>query len=304
MDIAIDILAGIVLLFFFLTGWRSGFLLSLLGAVRVIIAYGVSYFAGLHLGFWLGEVANRPRIVTIPMVAILTFVIITYIFHITMSNIRSNHKYQKENDTFRLSVFSRLCGSTLNLATGLFAIILLFWLGDLFMVGVTKHPIPGADQSHFGHFARRAVYEVSYLLIPKDGNESQAAATARVISDPAKGVTHLKTALSAPSMQRLMNDRKFAEALMSGDPNQIENNRSLQRLFKDRKTLQELRELGILSGNETKPELCEKLSRFGSNETIRASLQNLKDKDLLNKNEILLLIRDPDFDIIVAEVLR
>jgi len=304
MDIAIDIIASIILLFFFLTGWRNGFLISLLGAMRVIIAYGASYYAGRYVGFWLGEIANRPRIVTIPVVAGLTFVVIAFIFHITISNIRAKHQHLKEKDDFRLSGFSHLSGSAINLTAGLLSIILLFWLGDLFLVGVTNHPIPGADQSYFGQFTRRTVYEITYLMIPKDENESQVAATARVISDPAKGVSHLKTAIGANSMQQLMHDRSFAEALMSGDPNRIGQNDSLKQLFNDHETLVELRQLGVFSGKEKKSELCEKLSHFGRNENIRASLQNLKDKDLLNKEDILLLIRDPDFDAIIAEVLK
>ena len=46
------------------------------------------------------------------------------------------------------------------------------------------------------------------------------------------------------------------------------------------------------------------IRQVGSNENIRANLDNLKDKDLLNTGDILLLIRDPDFDAIVAEVLK
>ena len=84
MNYAIDIMAGIVLLFFLLAGWRKGFLLSLLGVVRVVLAYGSAYFAGRYLGYWLGGWANRPRIVTIPMMAGLAFILVTFAFHITM----------------------------------------------------------------------------------------------------------------------------------------------------------------------------------------------------------------------------
>ena len=304
MHIVIDILAAIILLFFFLSGWHKGFLLSLLGVVRVVLAYGVAYFAGRYLGFWLGEVANRPRIVMIPVIAGLTFVIITFVFHVMMSNIRARHRDKEETEDFQHPWYSRLGGSAINLTAGLFSLIFLFWLGDLFTVGVSGQSIPGADQAAFGKLARRSVYETTYLLIPKDGNESQVAAAARVISNPAKGVEHLKTVLASKSMQQLMGDRQFAKDLMSGDPDRIERNASIQQLFDDRATIEELRELGIFSGKEKKSELCERLSRFGSNENIRASLENLKDKDLLNTGEILLLIRDPDFDIIVAEVLK
>ena len=53
---------------------------------------------------------------------------------------------------------------------------------------------------------------------------------------------------------------------------------------------------------ETKSGLCEKLSRFGRNPEIQISIENLKAKRLLRTDKILELIRDPDFDVIVSEV--
>jgi len=66
----------------------------------------------------------------------------------------------------------------------------------------------------------------------------------------------------------------------------------------------ELQELGIISRYETEAGFCEKLARFGQNENIQASLQNLKARDMLRTDRMLELIRDPDFDIIVAEVVK
>ena len=69
MHWVIDISAAIILLFFLLGGWHKGFMLSLLGVIRVITAYGAAYFSGRYIGYWLGEVAHRPRIVTVPVMA-------------------------------------------------------------------------------------------------------------------------------------------------------------------------------------------------------------------------------------------
>jgi hypothetical protein len=305
MHFVIDIIAALLLLFFLLSGWHKGFLLSLLGIVRVILAYGAAYFAGRYVGYWLGEVANRPRIVTIPMVAGLTFVVVTFVFHIIMWHVRENHADKtEENEDYRRPWFSSLCGGIINTSAGLFTIILIFWLTDLFMVGVTGGPIPGAERSKFAGLARRSVYEGSYIITAREGRESQAAAMARVISNPAKGMTHLEKVLAADSVQTLLKDRQFASDLLSGDPERIEQNPSLQLLFNDRPTLEELKDIGVLSGKEKKSELCRQLSRFGSNEKIQESVQNLKDKDLLATDQIMSLIRDPDFDVIVAELLK
>lgn len=304
MHMAIDILAAIVLLFFFLSGWHKGFLLSLLGVVRVVLAYGAAYFAGRYLGFWLGEAIHRPRIVTIPAVAGLTFVFITFIFHVIMSNIRATHREKEEKEDFRHSILSCLGGSAINLVAGILSLVLLFWMGDLFMVGTTGTAIPGADKAYFSRFTRRTIYETSCRIIPGKENQSQVSAIAHMISNPAKGMKALETVVRADSIQQLANDEQLAGDLLSGDAERIEQNASIQQLFSDRATLEELRDLGVLSGHETKSGLCEKLAAIGRNEKIRTSIENLKARQMLSADKITLLIRDPDFDIIVAELLR
>ena len=304
MHIVIDILAAIILIFFLLAGWQKGFLLSLLGVVRVILAYGISYFTGRYIGFWLGEIAHRPRIVTIPVVAGLTFVIITFFFHVVMTNIRDEHREKEEQENYSHPWYSSLGGSVINITVGLFSLIFLFWLGDIFLVGTTGRSIPGASKSKFGGFARRSVYETVNKVVARDGKESQAAATARVISDPAQGMQHLEDIIAADSVQQLINNKQFAEDLLSGDAARLEQNAALQGLFSDKNTLDEFKALGVLGGNEKKSVLCKRLSKFGSNEKIQGSLQSLQEKKLLSTDKITLLIRDPDFDIIIAEVVR
>jgi hypothetical protein len=306
MHIAIDILAGIILLFFFLSGWHKGFLLSLLGVVRVVLAYGIAYFSGRYIGFWLGEATNRPRLITIPVCAFFAFVLITFIFYIIMHGVRERHRGKETKEDFHRPLFSCFSGGTITLAAGTLSLALLFWLFDLFLVGVAGRSIPVADTSYFGRFARRTVYEASYFVIPKnDNNASQASAMANMISDPAPGMAHLGNALSADSIQQLVTDKQFAEDFMSGDAVRIEQNASLQQVFNDKSTLDELQQLGILSGYENDPAaISQRLASFGQNETIQTSIENLKAKQLLSTDKIKLLVRDRDFDAILCEMIR
>lgn len=305
MHYVIDILAAIVLLFFFLSGWRKGFLLALLGVGRVVLAYGTAYFAGRYLGSWLGEVLYRPRIVMIPVVAALTFILISFAFQITIWKVREkHHAKEEEEEHYHLPYYRCFLGGLVSMAAGFLSMIFVFWLGDLAMTGISGRGIPGSNRAVFGSIARRATYEGVYLVTARKGRESQAAAMARVISNPAKGLDHLQRVLSAESVHQLLADRQLPEDLLSGDAEQIRQNESMQRLFNDYATRAELQELGIISRRESEAGFCEKLSRFGQNENIQASIQNLKAKDLLHKDSILHLIRDPDFDIIVAEVVK
>ncbi|MCF7818499.1 MAG: CvpA family protein [Kiritimatiellales bacterium] len=301
MHIAIDILAAIVLLFFFLSGWTKGFLLSLLGVARVVLSYTVAYFSGRYLGYWLGEAIHRPRLVTIPVCAFMAFVLVGFGFHIIMVEIRA-HRKGKEHVPH--SFFSALGGGGINLVAGTFSLVLLFWLADLFLAGAAGSSIPGANKSYFARFARRAVYETAYCLIPKKDNEQQIAAMAGMISQPANGIHRLETVISAPAVQQMISDKQLAADLFSGEAARIEQNPSIQQLFNDRATLDELRELGVLSGYETKSGICEKLARVGDNKKIQASVANLKEKQLLSTDKITQLVRDPDFDTILAELVK
>ncbi len=300
----IDILAVIILLFFFLKGWHKGFLLSLLGISRVVACYGLAYLSGRHIGYWLGAATHRPRLITIPLVALVPFALIAFAFHLVMHRIHARHKEKETEDDFQRPILSCLFGGAINLAAGTVSLILLLWIVDLFFVGVAGTSTPGADRSNFSRLARRAVYEAAYIALPKSGDKVQEAAIARTISNPGKGITHLENIFAANSVRQLLADKTFPKDLLSGDAQRIEQNSALQQVFNDRATLDELRELGIISGYETKSGLCQKMAAFGHNENIQASIRNLQARHLLEADKIHLLIRDPDFDAILAELIK
>lgn len=304
MHIAIDIVAGIILLFFFLSGWHKGTLLSLLGIARVVLSYVAAYFSGRYLGYWLGEVTHRPRLISIPVVAIFTFALIGFLFRIVMHGVRARHKEKAKEEEFHLTLPSCLTGGTINLAGGIFTMVLIFWLGELFLVGVSGQTFPGADRSNFARFSRRTVFEVCYAAVPKRGHHRQVETLSRMISNPGASVGLLENILSAASVKQLLADKEFSKAIMSGEPRRIRENASFQQLINDRETISELVALGFLSEKGRPSSLSEQLSRIGQNERIRSSVENLQAENLLSADKITLLIRDPDFDTIIAELAK
>jgi len=304
MHIAIDVVAGIFLLFALLSGWYKGFLLALLGVARVVLAFGAAYFAGRYLGFWIGEVAYRPRIVTIPSTGGMAFVVVLFGFHLAMQNIREKHAIKVEKGNHRRPFISHLAGGAISLAVGLPYLLLFFWLAELFLVGVANTAIPGLAESHTGQRVHQVAYRVARASIPKEINNQQADAIASSIANPAESMKLMGRVLSAHSIENLRNDKWVITDLLSGNPDIIKENAAIQRVLDDRATLENLRDLGLLSGSETKTSLYEKLAVWGKNERIRASFNNLKDRDLLRTDKLMLLIRDPDFDIILGEIVK
>ena len=153
MHYVIDIVTAILLLFFFLRGWRKGLLLASLGIARVLFAYGMAYFAGRYLGSWLGHLLYRPRIVMIPVTAGLTFTFITFGFRLAMMKIRTKHQAREETEEhFHLPYYRCCLGGLVSTAAGLLSMIFIFWLGDLAMTGLSR-----AGHSRRGRGAVRAL---------------------------------------------------------------------------------------------------------------------------------------------------
>jgi len=304
MHMVIDLLAAMILLLFLLGGWYKGFLLSLLSIVRVLLACSLSYMAGRYLGSWLGVALHRPRIVMVPAVGGLTFIIITLIFYVIMNRIVQRHRQRAEDGKTPVLFISRIGGGCINLAAGILSLIFLVWLSELLIAAMTGSDLPDTDRSRFVRFSRASIYRGITLVSSREGHELQTAAAARTISRPAEGIKRLEKVLAAPSFQALISDPVFAEDLLSGDPERIARNASMQRLFNDRATLIELREAGVLWDRETKEQLCRKLARIGSNRNVQVAIAELESKNLLRAEMIPYLIRDPDFDIIVGELLK
>jgi hypothetical protein len=220
-----------------------------------------------------------------------------------MWRLQEKRRIKKEKGEMRAAWFSGTLGGAVNALGTILPLILIFWIAELISTGATGHTFPGAEDSRFGAFSRRALYETIYFSISKDGGESQGAAIAGAISNPSSGLNHLKAALESPQIQNALKDDSLTQAVQSGDLGEIEQNRAFRTIFSDIRTHNELVELGIISRRETPHEFAQKLAVFGQNENISFSIKSLIERDLLQTDRILLLIRDPEFDAILEEMM-
>ncbi len=304
MHYVIDLFSVLFLLYFFATGWRDGFQISLMKALQVVLAPVVALPAGRYLGSALGQLAGRPRIVTIPAVAVLAAAVVVFIFHLMISRRKAERRQPQKGDDYKHPLIDRLIGSLFSLGSGVVVVVVTIWLIELSLAGIIGQPLPGAEQSHAVSLARQVVYETASKVILHKGSESQAATLARSISRPAQSIQRMLDILAADSVQTMLNDPNIGADLLSGDPGRIEENLALQKLFADQTTLLNLEEMGVLFGTEQKSALCGQLAQLGQNVVIRTSLQNLQAKGLLSPDQLPALIRDPDFDMIVGELLN
>ena len=304
MHIAIDILAGILLLFAFLSGWNRGFLVSLLGVIRLLLSYTAAYFSGRYLGFWLGEVAHRPRIITIPVMAILAFSLIFFSFYLLMQRLLVQHRLKEEAEEYKRPIISHISGALIHLSIAIPSVVLFLWILEILLLGIAGTPIPGIEKSYFGRFTQQTTFKVIHALLPDTLNPKQSLALAHTLSNPTKGMRDLEGIIKSGSFVQIRSNGQVFADIMSGDPEVIAANPAIDALLNDHFTLVQLREIGAISPTETRTSLCNKLAAWGRNEKIRQSFEQLQQRDALRSDKLIDLLRDPDLDIIIGELIH
>jgi uncharacterized membrane protein required for colicin V production len=304
MHLLLDSLTALILLLFLWSGWINGTRISLLRMLQVIIALIVGFVAGRYLGNWIGEWANRPRIVTIPTVGLFSGTLAYFIFHVIITNLTDQRKTHLQSMQPLRRFIDRIGGITLSSLSALIIISALFWSANLLFALTKATTLPGAEKSIAAQQTELLIYQTACRIAATQNEAHHAVALANTISKPAQTIALSKTILEATSMQQLLNDSTIGADLLSGDPARIQQNPSLKTLFSDQKTLNHIRQIGLLTGKETQTSICLQLARIGTNPTIRTALSNLQTRDRLHPDQLLQLIRDPDFDLILGECLN
>jgi len=306
-----DILAGITLLFFFLTGWHQGFVVSILRIASVATSYAGAILVVKYLGGPIADILHLPRIIAYPMVALLTYITITLVFSLLIHQVMIRQWEKEEKNEFHLSVTSSFWGGVVSLTAGMVILIVAFWVYDTFRIAAFGQHFPDASSSCFGNFSRKVILQTAYAAIPKQENKrEQAEKIARLISEPSHSIKKVEAALNDPTFQQLFFDQRFREDFLSGDANRISTNEMFQAFFKNRSTLEKLQDLGMLSPADTPEMLAQKLTAISKKMQARFAdpqIQNyiawLQRDDMFSRENIHLLPRDRRFLLILDRLL-
>ena len=304
MHLLLDSLTALILLLFLWSGWINGTRISLLRMLQMIMALMVGIVAGRYLGNWIGEWANRPRIVTIPTIGLFSGTLAYFIFHVIIANLIDQRETHLQTIHPLRRFIDRTGGFILSALSAIIIISALFWSANLLFALTKGTPLPGAEKSIGAQQAESLIYQTACRTAATRNEAHHAVALANTLSKPAQTIALSKTILEAISIQQLLNDPMIGADLLSGNAARIQQNSALKNLFSDRKTLNHIRQIGLLTGKETQASICQQLARIGANPTIRTALSNLHTRDLLHPDQLLQLIRDPDFDLIIGECLN
>ena len=283
----LDIFFLLVLLFFIIQGSKRGPFVELLKIVQILLSIMVGLSLGIDFGNFIGEVFNRPRIITIPVSIILYGSITSYIFHILISKIHEGRLKKKKNKVNLFGIlFGFISGSTL--------IMFIIWNCSL-ISGIFNGKETIIEKTHAFNYAQPIIFESTKILTKNKFNDSFILN----MSNPAKFIYRAQIILSSSVIQNIINDPNIGTDIRSGNKENIKNNESIKSMLKDTKTLRRFEVLGI-----NRYILINQLVKIGKNKKILMNMDNLRAKNLLNRENYFSLIRDPDFDSIVGEVLK
>ncbi|MEC8753058.1 MAG: CvpA family protein [Verrucomicrobiota bacterium] len=289
MALAFDIICFILFLFFLYKGSKEGLIVSIFKILQIILAISISFLIGIKIGSFLGETFNRPRIVTIPAVIILMISTIFYLFHIFINFFLEKSKSNKNSFSGLGIIFGGIFGFIIIIST--------CWFINIFAaVKYENHTF--INKTYTSKISQKTIYEVTNNIY-SFSNSSINESTAKIISSPNSTILSVKKIISSNLIQNIIEDPEIGEIIKTGSPKQILQNESMKELFSNKIIINEFKNLGI-----TKKILLNSIIKIGQNKLIMNSLINLKSKDLFNFNNFNLLIRDPDFDCIIGELIK
>ncbi|MBC47050.1 MAG: hypothetical protein CMF30_04315 [Kiritimatiellaceae bacterium] len=289
MALAFDIICFILFLFFLYKGSKEGLIVSIFKILQIILAISISFLIGIKIGSFLGETFNRPRIVTIPAVIILMISTIFYLFHIFINFFLEKSKSNKNSFSGLGIIFGGIFGFIIIIST--------CWFINIFAaVKYENHTF--INKTYTSKISQKTIYEVTDNIY-SFSNSSINESTAKIISSPNSTILSVKKIISSNLIQNIIEDPEIGEIIKTGSPKKILQNESMKELFSNKIIINEFKNLGI-----TKKILLNSIIKIGQNKLIMNSLINLKSKDLFNFNNFNLLIRDPDFDCIIGELIK
>lgn len=291
MHLAFDIFCFILFLIFLYKGSKEGFLVSIFKILQLVLAIYISFLLGIKMGNFFGEIFNRPRIITIPATIIFFASLIYYIFHIIIRSLLEKSKLNNNS-------FSGL-GIIFGGIFGFIVIISSCWFINIFAaVKYENHTF--VNKTITSYISQKTVYQLAKNVSLNnhsyfDINESSA----KLISSPNSTIKSLKKIISSNLMQNIINDPSIGKVIKTKNPNIILQHESIKKLFSNKQIMYEFYQLGI-----NKKILLNTILKIGDNKIIINSFINMKSKNLFSLNNFHILIRDPDFDCIIGELIK
>ena len=317
MLLIVDIIAVLILSYFFFKGFRRGFIISVLGIVGLICAYIGAYLLYQPLGSWFQERYELPNIAAYAVGGLCAFICI-YLFFSVISGFISwrRRRMAKKDGVEEVGLLDKVLGGALGVVIGGAVVVMLFWLYNMAQISPVGKKLPDLSGSASARASEAAVRSGAYAIAKNTTKDKDLSnAIARSVSNPLKMTENVQKIMEHPKVEALSADPEFLGSVLHGDEELIRKNPALNDMLEDPEVMNIARELGLVAYNEKpeelKDEAAKKLARIGRN---FGKIQNdpeiqaiLNDRDVqakLESQDIAGLLKDQKFHKLIKRVME
>jgi uncharacterized membrane protein required for colicin V production len=315
--IIVDILALLILLYYFFRGYRRGFVISVLGIIGLICASLGAYLLFRPLGDWFQATYNLSPVVSYAIAAISAFIVI-YVFFFIISGFiswRRRARAKREGEP-EVAFADKLLGGILGAVIGFILIVVLVWVYNMVQFSVFSGKLPDINSTVSGRSAEAAIRAGTNLMAKKMTRDPEMSQTiARTMTNPARTAVDMQKLLNHPKVEALADDQEFLGAVLKGDEAIILKTPAFNEMLDDPEVMRIATDLGLMSPGE-KPEAIKKeaaarLAKVGRNfdkikndPEVQEILQDKEIQEKIDKEDVQGLLTDPKFHRLLKRALE
>ncbi len=309
----LDLLAfGTLALFVAAGAWR-GTVAGLLSTAGLVFGYLAGALAAWTLGPRLAELTGQPQLLTAPLVGTLAFLGVAIAIGIAGIFVRAWDR-ERVRETGR-SGLDRTGGACLGALRGALVVLLLGILANWLHAA----EVFAGRQSAEATSPLRAMTQriVGGGLGAVLGDSPEAVVTARMIAQPATSLTSLQRVVEHPRMAELAGDRGFWTLVENGAVDSALNRGSFYGILHDPALRGELADVGLVEAGaaedprvfrerakEVLREVGPRVARARHDPELHALARDPEIADLLQRRDVVGLLRNPRFSSTVQRLLR
>ena len=307
----IDIIVLIYLGYSAATGYKNGFLLSLITLAGIVFSYLGAYMLGPTVGSIIHDQYTAPKLIAMVIGSMIVFFIIALIFssvkkYLILKDKKTVKQKDKNRDKNRLSMTSRIAGATIKFSVALIMVSVAVWGYSLLRVSPMKSIAPPINASIALRVSRSIINQGAYMVISRFIPEKgKARRIANLISRPEKSLNNVNNVVNNLKMREMLADKTFMDDLLSGDQDKILGNEKFTAVMNDEDLMEQVKNLDAsdsTDSDEYKKQFAGKMATMGAkiklfidNPEVKKNIESLKADDLLKSENVKELITDSRF---------
>ncbi len=269
MLLIVDLIALVIMIYYFHKGYQRGLFLSTLSIIRLICAYFSAYLFFKPLGQMILNQYALPKYLALAIGGFIAFFIVYMFLSIVIRIISWLRRTRKSSLIKTGSVWlDKLLGSMSGAIVGLAMIAIILWAYNIAKFSQMGSFLPDISNSIAAQMSSSIIEKGTYLIADKSLDQKEMArAISKSVSNPGKTINDMQDLMNSPKIQKLSDDKEFVNAMLKGEVDKIKRNPTLNRVLEDSEIIDKVKNLGFIANDykpqEMKTEVAEKLAKAG-----------------------------------------